>query len=340
MEEYVGFFRWRMPRKKSTLILNGMAAKFHGLKMVFFTPEGIDMENDKVTGVTVRENELKEITVRIPRIINNSPYKHDGGVIHDYLEKHAHLMYKPFGGKMKEYRHFQKEGTLKDILIPSTRIKNIEHVRRFLEDNNKAVFKPLYGDKGKRIFSLELSDHDYIFEDGIKSYKISDFKEFYRDNIRKKRLLMTKYIHSKTSKEHPFDIRITSEKNNKGKWIVSQQYARIGLNDSLTSNLATGGATVSYGKFVKGEYGKEMRTYINEQRKRIIRHLPAVVEKMVDFEINSIGADLGIDSDGKVYMFEINSYPGISRVVGQSAIYRAGYMSYYLNNLVKEKVTM
>ena len=340
MEEYVGFFRWRMPRKKSTLILNGMAAKFHGLKMVFFTPEGIDMENDKVTGVTVRENELKEITVRIPRIINNSPYKHDGGFIHNYLEKHAHLMYKPFGGKMKEYRHFQQEGTLKDILIPSTRIRNIDHVRDFLEDNNKAVFKPLYGDKGKRIFSLELRNHNYIFEDGIKSYKISDFKEFYRDNIRKKRLLMTKYIHSKTSKEHPFDIRITFEKNNKGKWIVSQQYARIGLNDSLTSNLATGGATVSYGKFVKGEYGKEKRTYINEQRKRIIRHLPAVVEKMVDFEINSIGADLGIDSDGKVYMFEINSYPGISRVVGQSAIYRAGYMSYYLNNLVKEKVTM
>ena len=340
MGEYVGFFRWRMPRKKSTLILNGMAAKFHGLKMVFFTPEGIDMENDKVSGVTLRENELKEITVRIPRIINNSPYKHDGGFIHNYLDKHAHLMYKPFGGKMREYRHFQQEGTLKDILIPSTRIKNIDHVRDFLNNNNKAVFKPLYGDKGKRIFSLEKDNGGYIYDDGIDTYTIDDFKLFYGKCIRGQRLLMTKYIHSKTSKEHPFDIRITFEKNDKGRWIVSQQYARIGLNDSLTSNLSTGGATVSYGKFVKGEYGKEKREYINKQRKRIIRHLPEVVEKMVDFEINSIGADLGIDSDGKIYLFEVNSYPGISRVVGQSAIYRAGYMSYYLKNIVGSKVIL
>src|SRR5699024_6107866 len=91
-------------------------------------------------------------------------------------------------------------------------------------------------------------------------------------------------------------------------------------------------------KFIKGVYRKKKREYINKQRKRIMRHLPEVVEKMVDFEINSIGADLGIDSDGKIYLFEVNSYPGISRVVGQSAIYRAGYMSYYLKNIVGSKV--
>ncbi|MDX8047098.1 YheC/YheD family protein [Gracilibacillus sp. S3-1-1] len=333
--DQVGFFRWDYPLR-STMMLYSMIGKHYDLEVVFFKGDGVDMENELVTGIVLRKNHFEEITTKIPKIINNSPYKHDREDLHNFLSSRSHFMFKPFGGKLKEYKHFESEGSLKHILIPSTRIKNIAHVEKFVEQHSKVVFKPVNADKGQGIFSLAKQDDGYLYESRQISEQIEkeNFQQFYNEHIKQKRLLMSKYIESKTVSGHPFDIRINFEKSHEGKWKTPQQYARVGYNDKVTSNLSTGGGSTRLSKFLQTEYSSSDINLINKQLTEITRKLPSVLEKMVDFEFNSIGLDLGIDNrTKKVYMFETNSYPGASNAIGQVALLRVGYMRYYLDNL-------
>ncbi|TXL66683.1 hypothetical protein FHP05_04680 [Cerasibacillus terrae] len=329
----VGFFRWNIPYK-STMMIYAIIGKHYGLDMIFFDDKGVNMENEKITGYVLRDNKFIKTTSDIPKIINNTPYKSNNRELHTFLSNKSHFMFKPFGGKMKEYRYFEKESILKDILIPSTRIKNKKHVLYFLKQNKKAIFKPLYSDKGKGIFTLErISDDKFIYESENKNKIIyeDNFLDFYKEFIRKKGLLMSQFIEFKTKNGHPFDIRINFEKDYRGKWCVAQRYARVGFNNKITSNLSAGGGTAKLKSFLKTEYNSSDEKKINDQLKGIIELIPDAVEKMVNFEINSIGLDLGIDRDKKIYMFEINSYPGISNALGQVALLRTGYMRYYLD---------
>lgn len=335
-----GFFRWKKAPLK-TRMLNAICCKNFGIELIFFGPEDVNMKTGTVNGEILINNKWVRKTVPIPKIINNSPYKSRNVELHEYLDRNSHFMFKPFGGKRKEYNFFKKEGSLEHLLIPSVRIKNISHVKEFLQKYEKAIFKPLHSDKGKGIFLLELIVDEFIFKDGKNTKVISEneFNNFYNENIKGQGLLMSMYIESKTKAGHPFDIRVNLEKNEKGKWEIAQNYVRIGINNSITSNVDRGGGVIKTNNFLKNEFNKEKSTRIREEIKNIYTKLPKVVERMVDFEINSIGLDLGIDSDGKLYMFEINSYPGSSFAVGQVAYLRAGYMNYYLTNTaVKEKI--
>lgn len=340
--QQVGFFRWKYPLK-STMTLYALAAKHYDLEMVFFDEKGIDVENEKVNGLVLQDDEFKPITTEIPPIINNTPYKHDKQELHNFLSKRTHFMFKSFGGKMSEYNFFQKEGTLADYLIPSARIKNYKHFLDFIDQENEVVFKPLYKDKGQGIFSVKRLGDLYLYEDDRVSEDINleEIKTFYNKRIKKQGLLMSKFIESRTFNDHPFDIRIAFEKNRKGKWIRSQKYARVGYNNKITSNLSTGGGLTKLNHFLSTEYSAEDSKYIEEQINKISDQLPSLVEKMVDREINSIGLDLGIDiKDKKVYMFEINSYPGTSNAIGQAALHRTGYMRYYLDHILSEQEKM
>lgn len=332
----VGFFRWELPLK-STMMLYAILSKHYELDMIFFDGDGINIEHETVTGLVLRDNEFVKSTKPIPKIINNTPYRNKNKELHKLLSNKSHFMFKPFGGKMKEYRFFKEEGTLKNILIPSTRIKNVNHVLDFLNVNKKAIFKPLYSDQGQGIFSIEKkSEKVYVFENENDHIliPINEFDEFYKNNIRKKRLLMSKFIQSRTRNGHPFDIRIDFERNHLGEWAIAQKYARIGFNNKITSNLSMGGGTSKLNKFLKAEYNLKNRKLIMNQIEEIVAVLPSIVEKMVDFDFNSIGLDLGIDNGSKVYMFEINSFPGISNALGQVALLRTGYMRYYLDKLI------
>ena len=333
-----GFFRLN---KRHTISrkLNAICCREFGIELIFFTPSDIDMENHKIYGEVFKNNEWINKTVDIPSIVNNTPYFKDYEYIRAYLDSMTHLMFKPFGGKEKEYKRFSRSKSMNEFVIPSQKSLNEEIFLSFIDEYNKVVAKPLYSDKGKGIIYIEKKDNDYFMINDKEETNLTKdgLLSFYNEHIGTKYLL-TKYIRSLTVSEHPFDIRLNFEKNDKGKWIRAQNYVRIGMNDKLTSNIDRGGGTIRTNKFLSTNYSESAQKQIKEQIAYVSRKLPFVVEKMVDFEINSIGADFGVDDDNKMYLFEVNSYPGSTNAVGQVAYHRASYMYKFLKEHEKEPV--
>src|SRR5699024_7593758 len=241
--DQVGYFRWKLP-PKSTMMIYSITSYYYNLEMIFFDGNGVDMENELIHGFVLRENKFIKITTQIPKIINNTPYHRGNKILHKFLSEKSHFMFKGFGGKNKEYRHFKKEGTLKDILIPSSRVKDMTHVVDFIDENEKVILKPLYSDKGKGIFRIEkIAKEIYLIEnkDDKKTIYKNDFQDFYDQYFSQEKLLISKFIKSKTRSNHPFDIRINFEKDKRGEWKIDKQYARIVFIDNVTSSLAAGG---------------------------------------------------------------------------------------------------
>ncbi len=316
--------------------LNAICNESFGIELIFFTPEQVDTERGTIKGEVYKDGEWIEKEADIPKIINNTPYLSEYSDIRKYLDENSHLMFKPFGGKAKEYNYLKEEGTLKDYLIPSVRVNGIESIFIFLKQHHKIVIKPLYSDKGKGIYSIGEWFDSYRIIEGSKEYTLneSDFIDFYNDIIKGNNYLMTRYINSKTQNGHPFDIRLNFEKDERNKWTRAQNYVRIGINDKLTSNLDRGGGTIRTEKFLSVYHDKETSKYINNQISEITNKLPKVIEGMVDFDVNSIGADFGLNDDNRLYLFEVNSFPGSTNAVGQIALRRAGYTYNFLKNNV------
>src|SRR5699024_11722629 len=130
-------------------------------------------------------------------------------ILHKFLNEKSHIIIKEDDSKKKKYQHFKKESTLKDILIPSSRVKDMTHVVDFIDENEKVILKPLYSDKGKGIFRIEkIAKEIYLIEnkDDKKTIYKNDFQDFYDQYFSQEKLLISKFIKSKTRNKHQIEI--------------------------------------------------------------------------------------------------------------------------------------
>ncbi|GAB3058639.1 YheC/YheD family protein [Virgibacillus ainsalahensis] len=332
----VGYYRHKKDNP-NTRKLNAIACKFFGIELVFFGPEDIDMESDTINGLVLRKNKWLRMKTGIPPVINNTPYRHRNRDILDYLEEKSLLTFHLFGGKEKVMNLLKKDGSFDHLLIPSYTIQRFMHIIDYMNTHKKIILKPANGEKGNGVYAIEKVGSTFLMEyrDSNKKMAMNEFEEFYNNQIINKKYIMQKYINSKTRTGHPYDIRIQFEKNGEGEWEKIQSYARIGINQRVVSNIASGGGIVRAGSFFRAEFGDAGQNYINKLNE-ILRGFPDKISELYDFEISTLAIDLGLDSDGQFYMFEINSFPGGTFARGEIAMVRAAYYDYLLTTRFNE----
>ncbi len=134
---------------------------------------------------------------------------------------------------------------------------------------------------------------------------------------------MQPYLRLNTPDGRPYDLRMLIQKNERGEWVTTGMAIRTGKPHTLTSNLHGGGRAERAVPFLLRHFRRDQVEGILKK----IRWLAAVVPPHIERHhgrLLELGLDVGIDTDGRVWLLEVNSKPGRSVFIltGQKDVYR------------------
>ncbi|WP_251047279.1 YheC/YheD family protein [Oceanobacillus sp. ISL-74] len=313
-------------------------SKYYGIDIVYCHPSDVDTENARINGKILINNKWEPINISIPEYIDLNAYCYKYKDTINYLKEKT-LLSSPrrFGSKQSVYKKIIDDGQFAKIVPPTLLINSENDFRLIIEEYNKIILKPKKGHKGKGIYMINIVDGNYHVTQNCeeKIYNQSEMGAFLQKQIIPNNYLGQKYVDSTTINGDPFDCRIRLEKNGEGNWEVVINLVRIGSGNKVVSNVAQGGSVNKLKPFLKYNYPNKWNE-IKEEIIYVATYLPDKIEQLFNKKTSFLGIDLGIDKEGNIYLFEVNSAPGADFGQGELANIKSDYYNYILksNNLM------
>jgi len=321
--------------------LTAMLCKYQGMDLIYLRPRDINIKSNTVKGKMFINSTWVTVEVDIPPFIDIVPYcfKRKNREITNYLQKKTFLSDNRSNilSKEKLQEKLLDDNEFADLVIPTRRVQNFDDVQEFLNEYSRIVMKPINGIRGRGVYVLNKEKGNYIlgYQTEKKTLSLKEFKNFFEENVFDKKYILQEYISSKTLQGDPFDCRIHVEKDGKEKWASAKNYIRIGIGQKVISNVNQGGGISDPEPFLKSNFGEGWEV-INENLNKLVTTLPYKVEELRGTHIMSLGMDIGIDKDGKLYLFEVNDGPATASVKSEVAMLRADYYKYIMRNKLKD----
>jgi len=338
----IGFMRnFRNPSYMSKL--TAMLCKSQGIDLIYIRPFDVNIEKNKVKGKMFIDNTWINVETDIPPFIDISPYcfKEKNRKTIKYLRNKAFLSDNGNNriSKEKLQEKLQEDNEFAHLVIPTLKVGNdFTRVEDFLNKYSTIVMKPMSGERGKGIYVLKREEKNtYILGHQKEEKKLSyqGLTSFFEESIKHKRYILQKYITSRTIQADPFDCRVHVEKNGEGKWVSARNFIRIGIGQKVVSNVNQGGGLSDPEPFLKANFGSNWKE-INDNLNKLAVTLPYKIEELRGTHIMSLGMDIGINSDGKLYLFEANSAPTTAPLKAEAAMLRVEYYKYILQNKINK----
>jgi hypothetical protein len=303
------------------------ASLAEGCLSYFFSVNDVDWQNKKVKGVTFipEINKYEYHWLPLPNVL------YDRGVQFNAEEK-------PLVKDLR--RKFRKNSSIKLInrlttlgklevcealtkypktkkYIPDTAIYNdFDDVTRMLDKYELIFIKSYYGTQGKEVLSIEKLSNGYklnFYENGAKELILNNFNEiqsFVTNFTLNKKFIIQQGIRLLTHKGRNMDLRIFIMKNDRGIWESIFIGTRIAKGHFTITNTCTGGDYAIYEQIypqLKAEHKS-----LNIPTAKMLNEVTIMLAQHIEKELGSfgeIGMDIGIDSSGRIWIFEANAKP-------------------------------
>ncbi|SCS82840.1 YheC/YheD family protein [Staphylococcus caeli] len=299
----------------------------------YFTPNDVNLDNTTINAKFLENGQWIHKTIPFPTVIDNEPINKTNKALYNVLKEHATFTTYPLGGKTKVFNLlYENEEKFKDVLIPFKIVENQYDVIDFIDKYQKILLKPSISNQGRDIVAIEKLKNGYHFINDTSIDLISkvNFEAKLNELILSKKYICQPFIHSKTKSGIPFDFRLHVRKKANGKWTKVKAYPRIGIEKNITANISQGGAIASIVPFLKTQYPNDWRK-IKNKIDIICTNFPRNFEKLYPYPLDALGIDLGIDTEGKLWLFEVNTYPGQKFFEIESAEKRVDFYKYLLS---------
>ncbi|GAB3058657.1 YheC/YheD family protein [Virgibacillus ainsalahensis] len=314
-----------------------LISKSYNIDVIYLRSKDVNIENDTVKGKMLINNKWVEKETNIPPFIDIAPYcfKRKNKEITDYLKDKTFLSDDRTNvlTKQRLQNLLKKDPEFSHLVIPTYKLTSLDEMHDSLKKYSKIVLKPIKGLRGRGIYVLEAEGEKYTL--GYNKEKRVLNKEelagFFKESIEHKGYILQQYVSSRTLQGDPFDCRIHVEKDQEGKWVSARNYIRIGIGQKVISNVNQGGGIANPEPFLKANFGEQWKE-INKKLNELAVTLPYRVEQLRGTHIMSLGMDIGIGQDGKLYLFEVNDGPDTSAVIAEVAYLRSNYYKYILRN--------
>ncbi|WP_304521874.1 YheC/YheD family protein [Bacillus toyonensis] len=220
------------------------------------------------------------------------------------------------GNKKSMYQLFKTDPHL-SLLIPETKeVENESALLSFLDQYLDVIVKPISGSLGKGIMRLIVgANNQYTLQHTNKIFQFTDTSElllFLKQKIKSKPYIIQQYIQLSKVKNSPFDLRvIVQQKSNDHNWKITGIYAKVAFDGYFTTNLAKKGTVMTVKQAIHDSdltemNDKELLEKINDAALRVAHKL-----NKISPHHRIWGLDMGIDSNGEIWIIEVNSKPGI-----------------------------
>lgn len=289
-------------------------AKMEDVEFFYFSYHCVDFNKQVIKGWIYERGKWTRKEFKLPNVIINmsAPKTIEQTEIYKQLKNMTLFTSYPVGNKMKVYNKILKAKKFNHYLIPSVQINNSKDVATFLNMYNKAVIKPLSGNKGKNVFFIERMSHQsFIYTEGSNKNTCSqrELMSLIENLTEDRTYLVQRFIESKTKVGLTFDYRIHVQKNGHGKWEINLIYPRISGSSKMTSNISSGGYRGELISFLNEEYGEDWLTVyqlLEEFSLSFAEHF----ETLYKYSFDELGIDVTVDHDYQLWIFEVNWRPG------------------------------
>ncbi|GLX67963.1 YheC/YheD family protein [Paenibacillus glycanilyticus] len=287
-----------------------------------FIPSDIKWASRKVNGTLLarKKNQWRKALVPFPDVIFNQIKSRKA--YQTPLYKRFFKYMDSLDTKMFNHNYFDK-GEMYELISNDSQLKaylplsyvspGIDQIEELLRITPSVFLKPLKGSGGRGIYkvSKKIGTAPYLCEAKFGNVHI-------RKSYASLSLLLSHHIQKLSSylvqqgvdlmRYGPdlFDLRVQLNKNGENDWVVTA----IGANINHPSKITTHGGWVKTGTYVLNEAFQERAPDIESKVLSVSKRIGYVLEKGYGHELGDLGIDLGVDRDGRVWIFEANSAPG------------------------------
>lgn len=302
----------RMKKPNQVALAAAHAAHMIDCDFIFFNFENFDVDNNKVQGLVYQDGVWQKAVSRLPDVIDNSPPRKEHQPIFDAIKGTIPMTMRRIGNKDHVSKRILNDQVYDHLIIPFKKAQDHDVILRFLDEHHKVVLKPAGGNQGENIYYIEKMGDQYEIQ-GPNINDIFTNDAFIRTIIpfTLKKYIIQKYIASSTKNGIPFDIRIHVRRGKDAKWNTINIYPRIGNGNEndITSNVSQGGSISKLVPFLKNNYPEKWKA-LRDQLRILAREFPLYFQQDYNERIDALGLDIGVDENGEIWLFEVNSYPG------------------------------
>lgn len=295
------------------------------IKIVVFSPWDIDWKQKTVRAYRVKRNtdgviEWETYRAQLPGVVYDQIYKRNEELRYRKVREQlkevtgGRFFNARFLNKWIVYGLLAKTQQVAEFLPETSLLRSSRDLQRMIGKHGIVYIKPVDGSLGRKIIRVGLA------EDGRYYYQTRRGKTRYvrsLDEIMQKtrkmsgtrRFIVQQGLDLTDEEGRVMDIRVLLQKNHKGKWTVTKMYARLGPDNSITSNLAGGGTAYPLGEILESQYDPSMINDIRAEIREIAARVAAAIEKTSGELFAEFGIDIGLDRDGRLWLIEVNSKP-------------------------------
>ncbi|MDH4989321.1 YheC/YheD family protein [Aquamicrobium lusatiense] len=298
-----------------------------GLRVYYASYGDARISDGKLNGYAFVRGRWQKADFDIPAIIDNAPPRRGSEVdLFDRLAAESFVTCWKLGGKQQTLELLANDPVISKWLIPSHPFA-MENLTALLAADGRVVAKPFRSNRGRGVFLLERQSDGTVTARSNESTVSLDaplLEEFVQQRSNG-RWMLQKYVASVDRDGRAFDIRVPLIRSGDLSWEAARIYARLGSGE-VTSNLATGGSIHDAVSFLTDHLGEETAISLVASLERAALDMARVLQAHYPFMIDALGCDFGI-AEGRPYLFEVNSYPGMKGCLETATDLKADYFA-------------
>ncbi|WP_188647113.1 YheC/YheD family protein [Marinithermofilum abyssi] len=200
--------------------------------------------------------------------------------------------------------------------VPATLPFSAANMKRLLSRYSTLYVKPDAGGQGIGVIRVDRrKGRGYLVRTAGKRMVSKDSKALFRvlrKSTKHRRYVIQQGIPSVTLKGNPFAIRVHIQRV-QGKWVIGGVAGTVAPPRKIVTNRHRGGTPMEMNVLLKRHlgYNKNQRSNMKQQLEKLSREAARAMAKGYP-RIREYGIDFGLNSNGKLWIYEVNITPGIA----------------------------
>lgn len=299
------------------------ACKAYGASVYFVTANELSGHGDTVKGWRYAGKWTKQ-AFPMPHVVYNrltSRKLENRANVQQFIrhaksQHHVTLFNEKYLNKTEVFDALIKEDGLHQYLPESHLLRSLPALKSMCAKYRVVFLKPAAGSLGKGILRITRENNQTYTclassAGGSLKQTFGSLTQLYSailPKINKRRYQIQQGIDIITVDGHPVDFRVVVQRNELGQWVVSSAVARIAGDHHFVSNLARGGS-LSTVKDALARSNTPSGTNGSIKLRRTALAIAKGIETHIPAHFAELGIDLAMDTQGKVWLLEVNSKP-------------------------------
>lgn len=141
-------------------------------------------------------------------------------------------------------------------------------------------------------------------------HSLDELEHALDQRIQKRSYIIQQGIPLMRHKGLPFDLRVLTQKNLQHKWETTGILGRVAAPGKIITNIHGGGRLATFEELVLPHLNKERYKKLEQELYRLGIHTAVQLQRTFP-RLKEIGLDIALDEDGRPWILEVNTLPGI-----------------------------